>query len=82
MNQEIKDLIVKLGSQHQELRGLHNLLIFKEIRQMKKIILEIIGDLSMDPQVREMDDYGDKFMMLWLVYNLLYDVEGGEGKEN
>ena len=78
MKEEIKDLIVKLGNEHREFTGLHNLLIFKEIRGMKKIVLEIIGDISMDPNVRETDDYPDKFMVLWLVYHLLYDMEGGD----
>ncbi|MCG8323178.1 MAG: hypothetical protein MI921_27010 [Cytophagales bacterium] len=64
MRQEIKDLIVELGSRHQEFTGLHNLLINKDIRQIKKTVMEIIGDISMDQQVREMDDYPDKFMVL------------------
>lgn len=76
MRQEIKDLIVELGSRHQEFTGLHNLLIYKDIRRIKKTVMEIIGDISMDQQVREMDDYPDKFMVLWLIYNLLYDLEG------
>ena len=61
---------------HQEFKGLNNLLIYKDIRQMKKTVVEIIGDISMDQQVREMDDYPDKFMMLWLIYHLLHDLEG------
>lgn len=81
MKPEIKDLIVKLGSQHRELKGLHNLLIFKEVREIKKIVFEIICDISMNAELREMDDYQDKFIVLWLVYNLLYDLEGDDGKQ-
>ena len=76
MRQEIKDMIAELDSKHQEFIGLHNLLIYKDLRHIKRTVLEIIGDISMNQEVREMDDYPDKFMILWLLYNLFYGFEG------
>ena len=76
MRQALKEAIFNLGKKYPEMRGIENLLVFKETRQLKKIVFEIIYDISMDEHIRDMGDYEDKIMILWLLHNLIYDLEG------
>ena len=81
MKQELKEAILNLGKKHPETRGIENLMTFKETREMKKIVFEIVYDISTNEHLRDMGDYEDKIMMLWLLHNLIYDLEG-DGTSN